>query len=355
MNPRDRMVAIALLAGIVLAAGGFLFYELYLVPLDERQADLDATQDAIDKLTERDEKATRQEKELEPWRRLSLPRDKELSQLDYDRFLNQLMNKCRFVDFDVKKAADTAYSYSGGVLPSPEKKETPPYQALNFTVKGRGDLFQVVQLLEEFYRTPLLHRIRKLTIRRANTGMQPAPHPKSVAAVQRRQELDIEMTVEAIIVSGAEDRKELMPKAEAHNLAPGRKYLAITRKDPFYPPPPPPQKQDGPDPAQKVRLTMITSDSEHGCKAVLYDEASKSICYLCPKTGHVLFSIKGKMGQFELVQIDEAGHRIIFSADNKLYALPVEQTVADALRRPLSMAQLRALELTRGPGGKEAQ
>jgi hypothetical protein len=352
------MMAIALLAGILVAGGAFLFYELYLVNLWDRQEALLETKSAIEKLNERAEKLENQNKELEPWRGLSLPADNTFSQFTYDKLLNEMMDKLHFTRIDVKGAPDASNVMTG---PSPGKRETPAYKALSFTVKGRGDLKQVVQLLKEFYGTPLLHKIKKLTIRRPMESALTSAHVKGGAGLARKEELDVELIVEAIIVAGAEDRKDLLPKATAHNLARAPSdYLGITGKDPFYPPPPPLQKPDsGPDPARSIKLTMITHDEEDGCKAVLYNEASKSLCYLCPKTGHVRFQIKNSLGQIkvdgEVVQIDEAGRKIVFSADDRLYALPLDSTVADALLRPLSVAQVRALELTLAPGNSGAQ
>jgi hypothetical protein len=313
--------------------------------LGEGQAKLQGTEKAIKNLQAHAKQVADQKKELEPWRKLSLPGNKTFSQLKYSDFLGQMLEKCHVIGGEVKPAADNSMVFNGGTLPSPDRKETPPYRALSFTVKGHGDLTQVVQLLEEFYRTPLLHKIKKLTIKRASSSGLAGPRMKGGT----KEDLDFELAVEAIIVTGAEDRSDLRPpKATVHTLArTSRDYLAITGKDPFYPPPPPLQKQDGPDPARAIRLTMITRDAEQGCMAVLYDEASKSSCYLCPKTGYVRFQIKGKPGQFELVQVDEAGGKIVFSADDKHYALPLDQTVAEALGRPLSVAQVRAMELTK--------
>ena len=335
-------------------AGAFLFYERYLVPLGEREAALLETQKAIDKLKEEAEKVKRQQQELEPWRKLSLPNDLNLSQLKYAEFLNQIMKQCGFTEPDVKLANDT--NRSGGVGIPTERKETPAYRALSFTLKGRGDLTRVVQLLVKFYSAPLLHKIKKLSIRRPATGMQ-LTHVKGGAGMPRKEELEVELAVEAIIVSGAEDREELLPKASAHNLARAqREYLGIAGKDPFYPPPPPQQKPDsGPDPARSIKLTMITRDEEEGCKAVLLNEAAKTMCFLCPKTGHVRFQIwnKGRVTvDGEVIQIDEPGRKLVFSWEDRLYALPLDQTVADALLKPLTMSQMKALELTRSAGGK---
>src|SRR5262249_39464243 len=150
----------------------------------------------------------------------------------YNEHLRAMGKKSGLKDFNVKSEEASIARIPAQVF---NKKET-FYTPLNFTVTGHGDFSSVVKLLEEFYSTPLLHKIKSLVMRRPNSG-----------AAAKTREVEIELKVEAIIVDGAENRPQLLPteKVEPHNLAvPKRDYLMIAAKNPFYGPPPPPTKPD---------------------------------------------------------------------------------------------------------------
>jgi len=64
-------------------------------------------------------------------------------------------------------------------------------------------------MLEGFYRTPLMHQFKNLSIQR----------PVTAAPDQRRDDLDINLTVEAIIVNGTSKRPQLMPLIDRRLVA----------------------------------------------------------------------------------------------------------------------------------------
>src|SRR5437879_7659647 len=77
----------------------------------------------------------------------------------------------------------------------------PIYMRLPFTIQAKASLASLVEMLEHFYRTPLLHDIKRLSIQR----------PSALGTQPPSGELDIHMTVEALIVAGAENRLTLLP------------------------------------------------------------------------------------------------------------------------------------------------
>ena len=107
---------------------------------------------------------------------------------------------------------------------------------MTFTVKAVAKLDSVERMLADFYATPLLHEIHNLTLKaraadaHAERRSCPASRERSWGAPGRRPrglpglagglrngagssgDLDVLMTVEALLVAGAEKRDELMPK-----------------------------------------------------------------------------------------------------------------------------------------------
>jgi hypothetical protein len=323
----------------MLAAGAFFFHRLYLVPLHDRQEEARAARDALAHQEERIQKVDQQKSQLDEWRKESLPSDIELGKRRYDEFLRDLMTKNGFKDYQVKENEISNLIYT---VPQADKK-APPYTPLTFTVTGRADLSQVVKLLEQFYHTPLLHKIKDLKIKRAS-------------GLKTTRDVDIELKVEAIKVSDAEDRPDLFPgpSVAVHHLAvPPRDYAAIAARNILYGPPPPPTRpDDGPDPANSIKLMNITR-TEQGWEAWLHNYDDNKSWHLRPQDGYVIFQIRyPKRGLLrlmgEVLRIDDQD--IVFRAQDKHYRIVLGQTLADALRKPLSDDQVKALGLTQGAG-----
>jgi hypothetical protein len=243
---------------------------------------------------------------------------------------------------------------------------------LNFTLSGKTDLAHLVDLLEHFYRTPLLHRIKNLSVKRP-------PNPGGTAT--KSTELDINLIVEAAIVRGAEDRAMLLPfvdrrllwldavtkllhgpaglatvpwivsptgPAGPHVMEPPGGYAAIAGNNIFYgPPPPPPEKAPETDIAASVRLVIISDDNDNGCEAVLYNSKDSTWTKLCPKSGKITFQYKNEAGELSVEgTVVRINHQdVVFRAADQLYSIAFEQTLADALRKPLSPAQVQAMKL----------
>lgn len=112
-------------------------------------------------------------------------------------------------------------------------KNKPVYTRLIYTLTAKGELAAVVDFMHRFYKVRLLHQIRNLTLRR----------PIQSGGANRSNELDVTMTVEALVLDNAEARKTLLPE-KTPELPPllaaeERNYAAIPGKDIFFGPPPP--------------------------------------------------------------------------------------------------------------------
>src|SRR5438876_1171278 len=73
----------------------------------------------------------------------------------------------------------------------------------------KSEIEDLVDFLERFYRTPLLHEIKKLDVRRPLTALIDTGPQR-----QNANMLHIEMTVEALVLAGADKRKQLLPSVD---------------------------------------------------------------------------------------------------------------------------------------------
>src|SRR5262249_22830075 len=67
----------------------------------------------------------------------------------------------------------------------------------------------LVGVLEEFYKTGLLHEVKSLSVQRQLTNTDPT----------RANELTVHMTIEALIVTGADKRSYVLPNIDRRLLA----------------------------------------------------------------------------------------------------------------------------------------
>jgi hypothetical protein len=362
VNPRDRMIAITVLAAIMLVAGAFLLHQLYLVPLSEREESIRSAQQFLDKQNLRIAEVALQKTQLDEWRKMSLPGDVVLSRLDYQQLLTQLIKDSGIptMNWEVKPVTSATVARpwvpESGLLRSGPKE--PFLTPLSFTVSGHTDLPGLVRLLKQFYSKPLLHKIKSLSVARPRTGAGSAPKPGESS---KTRDLEIQLDVEAIIVNGAGNRAELVPKelAAPRNLAdPPRDYAVIDKKNIFYGlPPAPAALAEGPDPAQTIALTSIMRDENQHLHVTLCDRSDNTTWHLDPDGGIDTFQVKNKRGELrvqgEVTRVED--REFVFRVGEKHYAIHLGQTLQDALQKPLTPAKVKELSLTRAPENAGAQ
>src|SRR5437016_3040900 len=195
MTKRERVLALGLGTAVVLGGMAFVFYRAFWSPLQELDANIVTLQQDVETKEDRVRKIEEAKGRLERWRQLSLPSEIDFSRREYEIYLSDLLRQSGFTPgFTIMpKSAER----SSQVIAT----KGPIYWRLPYTVQARGSLANLVEMLEQFYRTSLLHQVKRLSISRPSTlGTQPQP-----------TELDIHMTVEALIVAGAENRPWLLP------------------------------------------------------------------------------------------------------------------------------------------------
>jgi hypothetical protein len=205
MTQREKKMALGGL-GLAVLVGGFLVVNKALLePLQKNTKAINLLRNEIDdKLLEINLRTTDQ-REFNRLKGLSLPADPDperpasyLAKGEYDKFLRDLLRKSKLQDVVIKETTAPVRKN----LSLQEKNKKPLYTPLTFSVDARGELTSVVAMLDGLYQTPLLHEVKTVTVR-----------PVKVAANTRnaKREVEVKLTVEALLLEGAEKRKGLLP------------------------------------------------------------------------------------------------------------------------------------------------
>jgi hypothetical protein len=362
-------MATGVMGVIVLVGGAFLFHLFYMEPMANRQRAIDGLKTDIARKETRIREVLAQRPRLERWRQESLPADADTEQFAttrrlYAHYLSELMTKSNLASAKINgQKPDTKSSPTG-----PAKK--PIYTRLTFTVdEARGKLEDVVKMLDDFYKSGMLHQIKKLSIQKPRTRTGPN---------QQSDDLDVNLTIEALVLNGAEvrpylnyvDRRSVLVDAVSTlqggpaalslgiwasssegKLAPTplatrrRHYDDIAGKNIFFPP----DEQKGPDinVTRYVRLTDITRNGDR-IEGRLYDRTSNTSQRLRSSAGFQQFRIRDSKGASivvgKVVRLSERD--IIFSVDEKYYSIHVGESIDEAMRTPLSADKVKELKGT---------
>ena len=383
MSVRERMLATVVLGFIVLAGAALMIQQFIWRPLRSRDDRISALKSEIDEKRTKIAQIEAQKPKFEVWRRLSLPADLNFARLEYEKLLRELLRQSGFerqtgnpertAPTVIPKPADTK---TGPTLPG---KKEPIYTRLTFSVVAHGELADLVDFLERFYRTPLLHEIKKLDIRRPLTPLAGAGPQQ-----QRTNDLDIDMTIEVLVLSGAEKRDQLLPAADwklaaadvvtglcngptglmvvpwavgpTGPLGPGilatssRQYGSIAAKDIFFGPKEVDQSaEQGVDTFENLGFVVLTDITHTGSKseAFLYTKYNNSKTRLRASAGFDSFRIRNSkdqtLAQGKVIRIDERD--LIFRSGDKYYSIHVGQNLEEAMKHPLSPSELKELGL----------
>jgi hypothetical protein len=372
VNPRERLLAFGLLAAVIAAGGGFLFYRFLLGPLRDREAAIHGVKDELERKRENIHQVLAQKPKLDRWRQLSLPADIDLAAREYDKYLEKLFRDSGFADASFSVVPKAPDSKASPALPG----KGPIYTRLTFTVLAHGKLDSLVQMMDGFYRTGLLHLIKNLTIQR----------PLTVAPGQQPGDLDINLTIEALSITGAGNRPYLLPNVEPRLLIldslaaltggpagtaavvhagwaagptgpngpgtlaePSRHYAAVADKNIFLGSLQPEGKNDV-DVTRFVHLTDITKDDRRW-EAFLYDRYNNRKTRLRAEAGFDSFRITDDAGEAvvhgKVVRIE--ARDLVFRVNDKYYGVHVGQSLEEAMKKALPAEQVRSMGLAAAP------
>lgn len=351
MTQRERSLLRVLLLVVGVGGGAFLLYQFLIAPLQRHDRTIASLMDEIEAKDARVKAINRDRKRLEQWKVMSLPTDPETASLEYAKFLEPLFTRNGLQLDDYKVSLPKAPKAGPGPKPT--------YSGMTVSIKARGELAGFAKMMDAFQKTPLLHRVKSLTLAR--------PEGK-----KDDRGLTAQLTVEALTLPGAAKRgDELLGSAQraVKVETAARPYGDLARKDIFRgAPPPEPPVAKGPeiDPEEDRRvlehvvLHSITHADRETQKFRNHEAFLRILYYkapdirLCPSAGFDRFRVWDEEGKRSLVEgkvlrIDPRD--VYFRARDAVYGIHMGQTLADALRRPLGTRELEALGLAPTPAG----
>lgn len=261
MQKRERWLATIAGVLLLLAAGQFL-YGTVQAAFDERHARLnDFEKEAGDKqaMIARGQRARGRLKE---WQRRSLPSDLELARSLYQNWLVGLVDQASFARARVNS--------------SPVVTKRGVYYRLPFTVSGQGTLEQVTRFLYDFYKADHLHQVWRLNLKPIESG----------EAARKPAELDVLLSIEALVLPGADRRSELA-SAPADRLAWGKleDYLKpIVERNVFAPFSPAPPAVAQSDPTAAAAQPPDFDTAKHAFVTAVLDVGGKPQVWLNVRT-----------------------------------------------------------------------
>jgi hypothetical protein len=158
MNPRERKLAILLGAFIVLGGGGFFLYQFLYVPWRQQEATKERLEGEIFKKKIDLIALTKELPKLATWRLESLPSDLVLAKREYTLYLDELLTRTHWT---VKNFSPGMVEVKPGPT-TPDKKAM--YTSLIYNIDAQATEAQIVDFLQRFAKTPLMHKVRSLSI-----------------------------------------------------------------------------------------------------------------------------------------------------------------------------------------------
>ncbi|HZY87348.1 MAG TPA: hypothetical protein VFE78_21105 [Gemmataceae bacterium] len=374
MTARERVLATGVLGVVVLMGGGMLFHLFLYTPLSELQnrvatarADYETKQADLDKEKADKERILKLNPRLAEWKRISLPAARKRTpeelrkgvtleeskkrhinkvQSDYDEYLSGLLRRSGFNAATINITPRVVENRTPGQNRAAAARE-PLFTRLAFTVQGRARLEAVEKALEELYKTNLLHEVRNLSV-------QNRPGPVGTLARGRPGELDVNMTVEVLMASGAETREALTPGTDvpARALAePARTYADLAAKNIFLGTAAQTRlTEDRIAVLEAVRLTTLSHNGRRW-EAYLYDQAKGGAEKRLNALTVTDFAIKDKYGtavlEGKVVLIDE--RQLVFQSEGKFYRLRCGDFLYPAVEHPLTESEIKPLGVAKAP------
>ncbi len=356
MTQRERVLASSLLGVLIVGGGALIAQVAFLGPLRQLRDDGEAVRKEVE--DKRKELAADQEQidralKLSPrlarWKQISLPPPKSYQpedvtrhlaalQVEYERYLSDLLRRSGFVPASITvtpRPLEAPRTGSGAAKGPP-----PVFRALTFTARGQAGLDALVKMLEEFHGAGLLQQVRSF-------GVEKPQQEKGGS----RGALDVTLTVEALMVNGAERRETLLPPTPAPKprvlAEPARSYAALAAHNVFTGTTPagPAQTEDSRDVLGFVRLTTVSNNNGRRWEAWMHDQARKDGEFrVRASAGFNEFSFSDRFDNVVLrmvvLRVDETG--VLFKADGRFCHVGIGQSLYEALHETAAEAPAAA-------------
>lgn len=304
---------------------------------------------------------------------LSLPTNPYIARREYDRYLSELLTRSGMV-VDFLRGSSAAPEAASPLNRFAKKKE-PVFTPVTFQVQARATLVSLAKMLNRFQNTPVLHKIKTLTL-------EPI---ESKGGVSQSGQLTVQITIEALIVNDAPPRETVMgvddrlvwldglagmrggpaglallpwaigptgPLAERKLAAerPRYDYDDLLRKNIFQggttrpPPPEPPRvvENTGPDMRQFTQLILTTEDDRQA-QALLRNRYTNDTTWLRSRRGLNSFWIYDESGEKAVMRgwvLKITQGDVFFHVDGYLYCIHVGETLAEAMEQPADWQDL---------------
>lgn len=359
MTQRERSMLNALLGllGLVVVFG--VIYFAFLGPWMELGKEEEQIQDSMHKKQIKLTLMMQDRKMLYRAKERSLPLQPHQAAIEYDRYLSSLLKEAGLSDLNFQGPSNLDAKSVAAVGPRAKKITQTP---LGFSVRARGTLPQVVRSLELMQNTPVLHRVKRLTLDRID--------PKDSNGL-----LSVAMEVEALILQNIPPlhKPSLAPtvKMDPPGTHPERVYadagkrnffLGYTRPIVYVGPPKgsgepkkPVDPPDDVDACEYVRLdhTVPSADEAYIRNLLVGGQPMR----IGPKTGFDSIKIFNESRRKVLVQgkvLKIEQRDVYFSVGDKIYAWHIGNSIAQAMRQPMTEAELREVGLfTESKSGKK--
>jgi hypothetical protein len=316
---------------------------------------------------------------LAQWNKLSLPpRDPALKQpgvhiedqkqrhfsklkSDYGAYLDRVMRNSGMKPETIK--VEEKRDATVGAAPKPVTKTAQPlYTRMTFGVRATGPQEAAYRAIRQFQATNLLHEIRGMKLSVAAVKGKENPDPKV---------LDLDMLVEALVVTGAEERNAVMPQSLAFPprifAEPPRDYTVLSKRSLFTglaEPPKAPPKVDKLPPKKEeykvnerlrletlecVKLTMLAYNPNRlRWEATLYDQAQGESSEIrldtrLYKTFTIYAGEETAILEGKVLWIDE--EQLIFSAEGKYFRAQLGDFLDTVWKSPLTASEVKKLGL----------
>jgi hypothetical protein len=193
MNPRELRLLIILGVIVLFGGGGIGVYQWFYKPFMEYGATIARLDKANREKRELKEETYKEIQNLERLRVMSLSPNAEIAESEYESYLlSTLRDKCK-LEFDKRQGVISEVKGAGSGAPGAVK---PGHKILSYDIRiPKTDLRNVVHALKLIQHTPLVQRIKSLTIERVDT-----------TAKNTTDKVKVQMTLESLIISRAETR-----------------------------------------------------------------------------------------------------------------------------------------------------
>lgn len=291
-NPmRNKLLYGALFVVLALYAFDYGYQGLYKEPIRKSENRIAALNTEIQDTRLKVAKAKKATRVLSELQQRSLPYRLEQARSSYQAWLLELGKQSQLTSVNVDSGEPLAYSDRGRVL----------FQSISFTLRGRGSMKQITQLLHDFYAAGHLHKIRTITF-----------NPVGAAEL-----VDVNLTIDTVAMPTA-DRESALTELPANRSSSPRveDYRYIAARNLF--------QAGGQGIGRFIKLSAVTSNRSGVLEAWFKDTRSDKSYRRASGQTLSVGSLDLRVDKIEKKQVTVV-------VDEQTWTVKRGQTIADSL------------------------